>query len=30
LVFYGDEPHHVAIYVAPGVVINAPQSGLSV
>jgi cell wall-associated NlpC family hydrolase len=30
LVFYGDEPHHVAIYLAPGVVINAPQSGLPV
>ena len=28
LVYYGDGgAHHVAIYVAPGVVLNAPESG---
>ena len=29
--FYGvDTAHHVAVYVAPGIVINAPESGLPV
>lgn len=27
LVFFGAEPRHVAVYVAPGVVVNARQSG---
>lgn len=29
-IFYGTTPHHVAMYVAPGIVINAPCSGLPV
>lgn len=27
MLYFGTEPHHVAIYIAPGVVINARQSG---
>ena len=31
LLYYGDgTAHHVAVYVAPGIIINAPESGLPV